>query len=315
MINEVPRLFESFDGQEPGTQERSDDITGMPLRPGIPPLQAEYPDSNVAYQTGHSPSTGGEPGLPDQRTAGRADEPYDPEVDQRSRNRIPARQRIAQLTQKYRQSENQNSELMARIESLQESLRAQEAKINSVTRTPTQPSDDSYAGAISQGGVDLDSIRRIVQEAVTPLSQRLDGNDRMTQLKAAQDRSFYEALKELPSLKNQESEEAEIFRELWATSPLQSHPDGPLHVAFQVKGVLAEDRAYQPEQEARKRAANVVRPGPTPGMPAPSGALREKQKIYEQAMQRVKEGSATTDDYIVARKIRRDMDPQFPRRR
>lgn len=311
-MSDIPLVFESLDGPEPGSEPMVDNITDTPLQRGLPPLEG-YPDTQLGQQVGHVPGAGGEPGYPDVPEG--YDRPYgseEPQPDAARRNRIPARQRIAQLTQRYRQSENQNSELLAQIQDLQKKINMQEARMNQASRTP--PAQEGY-GASEPGSFDPNVIRQIVEEVVSPIREEMTSNRTQSQLRQSQDMSLAQAVRELPELGRPDSEAAEVFRELWASSPLRSHPDGPLHVAFQVKGVLAEERASEPEQEARKRAAQVIRPGPMPGVPAPSGAGREKQKLYDEAMKRVREGSATDDDYITARKIQRDRDRRFPRRR
>jgi hypothetical protein len=308
------RLFPSLYGGEPGTEEPVDDITGVPLKKGLPPVeQADYPDSRASDLSGHVPSSGAEDGLP-------ADETYAgdrPEAPPR-RNRRTAKERISQLTQRARSAEGQNEDLVAEIRRLQSQIKAQESKMSEPMRRPyTSDTPGLYGSGESTpagGSIDVGSIRQIIKEELTPLREEREAERNAGRLRSAHDESLMAAAEEFPELENPRSEFSQAFRQVWASSPLKSHPDGPLHVAYQVRGILADERAQSTEGEARKRAANVVRSGPEPGIPMPSSSGRNKMKLYNEALTKMRSGQATNDDYVILRKLQRDQNPQFPRR-
>lgn len=306
-------VFESFDGSSPGTQPKSDDITGVPLQKYADSSDGDWPDteagrshrgstiSSVPGSNGIQPEDEGSVGVQ--------------ETDEREERkpRRTAEQRIRQLTRRYRSAEGRSSELETQLRDLQTQIKRQDETISSLrsarpSRSTREASSyEDYSSSPEggdRGGFDPDVIRKVVAESIAPIAERIERTERQNQLQQEQQSSFAEAVQELPELQDANSEEARYFNELWGSSRLREDPDGPLHIAMIVKGALSDDRRDRPSREARKRAASVVTPGPrNPEVQPPH--VHAGKKVFTEGMSRLREGDDDPDTYIATRKAQR----------
>jgi hypothetical protein len=140
---------------------------------------------------------------------------------------------------------------------------------------------------------------------VQPILNRQDAVDRQASLQQSHEAAFADVLQEFPEFGDTNSAERRTFNEIWQNSSLRGDPDGPLQVAYQVRGVLADEVARRADQEPRKRAASVIKPGPVPQDSTTSAADVKRKNVSAEGLRRIRLGSDDPQDYIAVRKAQR----------
>lgn len=272
-----PSLYE---GGTPGDRDGGEDITGQVL----PDLS---PKPDLAPGTGSSLSSvpGSAPDAPvvPQGTA-QAIQGGQAGTDRKPRT---ASERIAQLTRRFRQAEDQNNNLNAQIQELINLGRAQAQEIAALrqgrpAKAPEMDADPTGAAA-SQGSapISLDAVRNVVREVVTGYdSERRAAELRVQQMQQAHLASFKEAALDLPELMDTRSRARQIFDEIYASSPLIQLPDGPYQIALQVRGILADEAHRAQTTAVRKVQTSAVAPMQSVDMP--HSELAAAQKEFDQ---------------------------------
>jgi len=300
MASDPGTVFESLDRKGPGSSEKTDDITGVPL------AKMESTEYKTSFASGDSVSS--IPGFVgdrlEQSDTGSGPEPESGDPDgHRERPRRTAEQRISQLTRRYREEQDKSTDLEGAVRELLTEVKEKDKRISELLRRQqsTAESPDSAEQPIGRS----DDIRDIIRSEIKPLFERQQAIETQSRLRQEQEGSYSDALDVLPALGDVNSPESKAFRRIWSGSPLRHDPDGPLHVAYQVRGVLVEESHSRPEREARKRAASVVRPGPaSPETTAPATSNRVRG-VMNEAFTRLREGDDDPDTYIAARKAQR----------
>lgn len=285
-----------YGGGTPGDQPAPEDITDQVL-PDLTPRSDLAPGtgSNLSVVPSGSDAPPGTP-VPAQGNV---------QAPSRQEGRRPrtAEERIAQLTRRYRQAEDQNNNLSAQISELLQTTRAQAAEIAAIRagRVP-QPevSADPTGGAAAQGSIPitLDAVRQVVGETLRSYdSERRATESRIQQMRASHEAAFKEAALDMPELMDTRSRARQIFDELYASSPLIQLPDGPYHIALQVKGLLADEQRQGAAQEVRKVQASAV--APTGGVDLPNSELTAARQEFAKLTQLRKNGN---EDFPVYRR-------------
>lgn len=180
---------------------------------------------------------------------------------------------------------------------------------------PATPPAQSVAPALSA----LD-VTRIVNEALTQQAQQQRAEfARTAALQMARERSFALACEEFPALRDGRTQARQTFNRLFDNSPLRDHPDGPYHVAMQVRGVLADEVARNQPAPQDRQALNLA---PIPAQPSTSpvdisisqrGAI-ERDQAAAYAEMRAGDSSAALHKRISINKMKlREIDSQIQR--
>lgn len=316
-------VFSREDGRAPGSATPSEDISDYILPPANPDREESYFKQVNSSITETSQREG---------LAGDQDEPSDstyPEPQEGGRRRRrSAQERIAQLTQQRREAERSNTELAQRFSEVQERLALQERELEALRRRPltgpstpeshtssgqsaydyAYPPRDSFDGAqAAMSQLSLDDIRRVVTETVAPIIQRDEERTRQEALGREHEAAWKQVVEEFPEFANAQSREAQTFAQIWQTHPLRNDGMGPLHVAYQVLGVLRDEARDEYGRTQRKRAAQVVPTGPTDAalLGQQTSEVTKLRKVFDDRMARIRHGSGDAADYIEARKAAR----------
>lgn len=258
-------IFPSLYGDgEPGDRDAGTNITGQVLpdlnpKPDLAPGTGDSLSSvpGGASAAADAPGAGAAPSTVD--AAGRAPQ------DRRPRT---AQERIAQLTRRYRQAEDQNSNLNAQLQELLQISRVQSQEIAALRSGRPAPAAPVGDPALDQPGtnrqdipITLDAVRNVVRDVISGYdSERRAQDTRVNQMRQAHEEAFKDAATEMPELMDQRSRARQIFDELYAQSPLITLPDAPYQIALQVRGILADEQRRGQATEARKVQVSAVAP-------------------------------------------------------
>lgn len=295
-------LFPEFkEGGSPGDAESASDITGLVLKGLSDNDDTETvrgPDGS-SLSLVQSPLEGAP--APMGTPVAKVESTVQPE-EKKDRRPRTAQERIAQLTKRYRQEQNNNNELSTQVTELLTYLQKQDKEIQALrgqvnNNKPHIQKEQDIFGIRPDGAgpnavpdpstgipVSADTIRSIVTEAITDYDQRQRKvRDEQAQLAALQEQSFVEAMEEVPELADKRSKAFRYFSEVYEVSPLQKLPDGPYQIALQIKGMLADDAAPAPSKPAdnvprqdRIRQA-ALKPQPTGEIPQSERVAMQKE--------------------------------------
>jgi len=248
--------------------------------------------------------------------------------DQPGRPRT-ARDRIAQLTGRYRAEQQKTGALESQLSQVLDVMKAQGEELKELRGTLARPptgaavpqdkGDDilGLAGAnpnprsaeATTGGVPMtpDTLRAVMAETIAAYDQNRRQQESVRErLITEQELSFGEAVQEIPSLNDKRSKAFQVFSEIYETSPLRNLSDGPYQVALQVKGILASEQpdavtTATPQQahEDRLRHAALPQQSSTPQVPEAGRAALQKR--YGLLSAEIKRGN---EDYNVYREWR-----------
>jgi TolA-binding protein len=292
-----------YAGGTPGDQAAGEDITGQIL----PDLT---PQADRAPGTGSSLSVvpGAAPDDPTRQAAAQqaANIQGQAPTDRKPRS---AQERIAQLTRRFRQAEDQNSNLSGQIQELLQISRTQSQELAALRqgRAPKAPEADAdptgSAAASASGPITLDAVRNVVREVVTNYdSERRAQDSHVQQMVASHEASFKEAALDLPELMDVRSRARQVFDEVYRSSPLKQLPDGPYQIALQVRGILADEQYRGQVAEARKVQVSAVAPSASVDMP--HSELAAAQREFTQLTKLRQAGNEDFRVYSRWRKLR-----------
>jgi hypothetical protein len=300
-------MFPSLYGDgEPGDRDAGQDITGQVL----PDLS---PKSDLAPGTGESLSSvpGGVANAADAPGAGAAPNTAD-SAGRAPQDRRPrtAQERIAQLTRRYRQAEDQNSNLNSQLQELIQISRVQSqeiAALRSGRAAPASPAGeinaDPTGGAQARSDIPitLDAVRNVVRDVISGYdTERRAQDTRVQQMRQAHEEAFKDAAQEMPELMDQRSRARQIFDELYAQSPLITLPDAPYQIALQVRGILADEQRRGQVAETRKVQVSAMAPS-APAVGDASSELVSAQREFAQ-LTKVRQGG--NEDFKVYKRWR-----------
>lgn len=224
----------------------------------------------------------------------------------RARN---AQERIAQLTGRFYQEKQAKDAVSEQLQLLaQANVRlAEEVK---ALRGAPRPAESINGEAVAPQPLTLESVRQVVGEVVTGYDQQQRAlNAEANALNEAHKASFADVVSEFPEFGIANSQARQMFEEVFAGSPLRRLPNAPLHIALQVRGLLAGTDVARPAPHSalppgeRKQQAAIVSPRPSiTDTPATGRATIQKELNRLGALQR--SGNATSGDYIAWRKLR-----------
>lgn len=299
-------MFPSLYGDgTPGDRDAGQDITGQVLpdlspKPDLAPGTGES-ISNVPggpADAADAPGAQGAPATSD--AAGR------PPQDRRPKT---AQERIAQLTRRYRQAEDQNNNLSAQLQELLQISRAQAGEIAALRsgRAAAPPAGEinpdptGGAAARSDTPITLDAVRNVVRDVITGYdNERRAYDTRVQQMKVAHEEAFKDAAQEMPELLDQRSRARQIFDELYAQSPLITLPDAPYQIALQVRGILADEQRRGQATEARKVQVSAM----APSAPAVGDASSEVVAAQREFAHLTKVRQSGNEDFKVYKRWR-----------
>ncbi len=199
--------------------------------------------------------------------------------------RRSAQERIAGLVRQNHKQADENQELRTMIGRLNDQVnqllnqpRAAAPQPSSLIQTAPNLAADPLAGLLGSGVASASSaplapaaappaqpalsaldVARIVDSAIEARDQR----QRADQARAAsffseQEASFQRAAEELPALRDGRTQARQLFNQLFNASPLRQLPNGPEHVAMQVRGLLADEAPRQPAAPQARQAVNIA---------------------------------------------------------
>lgn len=327
-------VFQREDLSSPGSAPDVEDISGYPL----PPISDEG-DRYFAQTNGTFSPTSQREGLASDQ--GPADSTITSDTPSDGRRRRTARERIAQLTQQRRDAERENHALQERFAEVQDRLERQQRELEALRRQPREGPSTQASHPGGQGVYDYaysqqtapqtldggqaamsfqseslrDDIRRAVSETMAPILAREEERTRREALNRDQNFAWQRVVEEFPEFANPQSREAQTFAEVWDKHPLREHGDGPLHVAYMVRGIVADEAAEERGRTQRKIGAQIVPTAPTVGPAHASHATDQEKfrKIFEERARRLRAGSGDDADYIEMRKAQRRAMPRAGR--
>lgn len=317
-----------FNSINAGGVDEVQDISDQPL----PPL---YEPSSVTDTAPVSQVPG--VGTPEQVTDPSPDLPVvDDAVEAtRSRNRRSAAERIAQLTRRYREEQEQRSYAEKVLEEQSRQIAALRQQISSIgpmlqqpvaaapqpqptamtatatandllaattapdpTQPPTQPTP-ALPTALSP-----DSIRSVLREVIQEQTlQQQKQIEEQRRLMAAHEEAFAMAVEDFPELAQANSRERALFNELYDKSPIKHLPDAPIQIAFQVKGILADQRGARDVDQAKRQMAGIV-PTPTGAAELGESQIASAKKRLAELQERMRRGDNSFDTYKEMRVLR-----------
>lgn len=298
------------------------DITDQPL----PDLYDDDAHSDVGA---HSTVPGLDVGPDDPRT------PDVPPVDdpgdvQRNRNRRSAAERIAQLTRKFRDEEEQRGVAEQMLENQSRQIMALQQQISRIGHSPIQgvpanhgaprPSASDLFGdadpteqtpTIPHQGVPAsltrEDIRSVLREVVT--EQNLEHQKQLAdqqRLLQAHEEAFGVAAEDFPELADQNSTARRLFNELYQKSPIKNLPDAPLQIAYQVRGILADQRSPRSTDQAKRQMAGIV-PTPTGAAEIGESQIAQAKKRVGQLQEAIRNGDTSFNTYRELRQLRQQL--------
>lgn len=300
--NNENTLFPSLTGASPGDNPE----TGQSLddNPVLPPLSApreNFPDaSDVSVAQA-------DPGYSPQEQAPEAAPVADPASGQRKRS---AESRIAQLTARYRTTQDTNAQLTSELHRIREQLTAMQANAHAPqSQRPSgnaSPQAPDFLSAGVEGtaqagrGVDLGSIEAAIARHVGPLADRINRTDAELQRKTAHERSWASAVADYPELA-QPGEANEVFNHLYREHPLRLLPDAPEQIAVMVRGIVADSRREQAAAAVRKIGAAVHVPSVSPTDVLPRAQEERIGAVIQDSAARMRGGDKSFDTYRAMR--------------
>lgn len=160
---------------------------------------------------------------------------------------------------------------------------------------------DAPAPSVSAGDIENIVTRAIQNYDANLASQRQAASE----LQLAQEDAFLQAQADVPGLDDPNSQVHKTFMKVWSRSPLRQLPDGPLHVAFQVQGLLAQEAAANAQLTNRKRQAGVSAPAPSATDVLDGSKTQALQQEYARISNAIKAGSKDPDLMLKFRKLGR----------
>lgn len=162
--------------------------------------------------------------------------------------------------------------------------------------------------------VSADDIEDIVTRAIQNYdSQLTERQKQQLQMQSAQEAAFARAAQQVPGLNDPQSQVHQTFLKVWNRSPLRHLPDGPVHVALQVQGLLASEAAASEQLTQRKRQASPTSPAPTATDVLDDSKQKALQQEYARTAQLVRAGSKDADTLFRFRKLGRMLGRYRPR--
>lgn len=316
-----------FNIPESGMADDVQDITEQPL----PPLYPEdAPASGVsdvgAVSTVPGADIGDDP----------APTPDLPPVDddqtevQRSRNRRSASERIAQLTRRYRDEQEQRGVAETMLENQARQITALQQQISRIGTPPPVGAPASHPGApqphandlfgdadpaapapavpqapgVAPAGLTRDDVRSVLREVVQ--EQTLEHQKQLAdqqRLQQAHEEAFGIASEDFPELTDQNSTARRLFNELYGKSPIRNLPDAPLQIALQVRGILADSRSPRDTDQAKRQMAGIV-PTPTGAAELGESQIAQARKRVGQLQEAIRQGDTSFNTYRELRQLR-----------
>lgn len=227
--------------------------------------------------------------------------------------------RISELTRFRREAERQTSTLEQENTQLTDQLVALSQKVDDLSRQTPRPegkpsfdalfskSDSSPAPAQPQ--VNSDEFDKRIETAmakvIEPFARAQREEVESQQLFEQQQLSFNDAAKNLPKVASQDSDEQDLFNELWKAFPaLQQTPDGPAAVIQMVRGILAPNSVGASIEE-KKVAASTPPPGAPMSRLAELPTNQSKQEaLLKDLIAKGKQGQLPRDEAEAYMKLR-----------
>lgn len=307
-------VFDSLDeGGPPGDGgEVGQDITNAPL----PDLDG--PEDFNPHHAGDSPGN---------------DEPAEPQPQEQptARRRRSAEDRIKSLIGQREEARSERDVLAEQMAAMQQQLAQQQqlmlTALQQGRQAPQAPAPQNdplgfadrsnpFAAAEQQAEAanqpasaptynpDIAAlVANAVKEQVAPLLETQRSQAQASALIQAHNASFEKAAEDFPELKDPSSTFRQQFNRLYDASPLSGLPNAPEHIALQVRGILADERADNQRQSARKRGAAVHTPSPSLPQEAAATNANALRQQYDQIMARMRAGDRDPRLYVQARKI------------
>ncbi len=304
-------LFPALSGNSPG--DNPDQGQSLDDNPVLPPLspRENFPDASdvsvaqaepVFAQQGETEDSG-------VQTAPAGGAPI--EGQPAGARKRGAEARIAQLTARYRTTQNENDQLAQELHRIREQLATMQVSVsppqgqrphgNTAPPVPDFLSPADPTGPAPSGrGVDLGAIEAAIVRHVKPLADRITQTDAAFQRQSAHQQSWGSAVADFPELA-QPGEANALFNELYRTHPLRELPDGPEQIAVMVRGILSESRREQAQATHRKIGAAVHIPSVSPTDALPRGQEERIGTIIQSSADKMRRGDNSFDNYRALR--------------
>ncbi|RLC82782.1 MAG: hypothetical protein DRJ03_18490 [Chloroflexi bacterium] len=176
--------------------------------------------------------------MPDETPQEQEVQPQENKVEKRINQLYGEKKEAQELAETLR---SENTELRSQFLGLQEKV----AGLEAAQPAPQQTQEPQAGTQISLSGGDVGNIRDIVQEAVgQALTQRDAQAQNVNQLKQSHVNSWAKAIKEMPALKDQNTDIYKAANEIFLRdTELQKSYEGPFKAALMAKGIVGGDGA------------------------------------------------------------------------
>lgn len=141
-------------------------------------------------------------------------------------------------------------------------------------------------------------IREALNEQLGPLLEEQS-------LSAQHQQSFVRAAQDFPELNDQNSAAHQHFMSLYNNSPVRQLPNAPEHIALQVRGLLAEERAETQRAARRKRGAAAVSPQEPVLQDFDEAQVGQARRQYQALLAKMRAGDNSPQTYIAVRQLQR----------
>ena len=216
----------------------------------------------------------------------------DASVDtQESSGKSKVQQRIDSLIKKSSEADARATSLQAENTQLLDQISRLSHQLEEMKVTPPEPAapkaNSSLTGSGAPAVPDTSRLDELVQSAVSkalePILEEGRQRNESRQFATQQQLSFEKAAKDMPGLRNAESQEFQLFEQLFNNrKEFLESSDGPQLAAEVVRGILSDARREQKDTEQRKTNAAVVQPrsrGPIPDDADTKAALEAREAI------------------------------------
>lgn len=306
-------LFPSLTGGSPGDNpDLGQSLDETPVLPPLtPPPPENFPEAKDVSVAQAEAAFSQQGGAEDSNVVTAPSGGVPPEGYSASSRKRSAEARIAQLTARYRTTQDQNSVLANELHRLRETIATMQAggvqpagqrhPGNAPPQAPDLPiSADPTGSASTNRGVDLGAVEAAIARHIKPLTDRITQTDEALQRKTEHEQSWSAAVADFPELQ-QPGDANALFNELYRTHPLRLLPDGPEQIAVMVKGILADSRREQAAAAHRKIGAAVHIPSVSPTDVLPRAQEERIGEAIRQSADKLRRGDNSFDTYRALR--------------
>lgn len=172
-------------------------------------------------------------------------------------------QRIDQLVRRAGDAERQSGALSTENEALLGQIAELTKKVEGLSRAT--PSGKPAASASIEGESTEELVKRAVGEALRPLFEGAETDRASAQISRQQQLSFERAAQANPKLRDQSSQDFQVFAQIFDGRPeIKSSPEGPELAYAIAKGILVDSRGEDRQRDNARTQAQIPRSAGSP---------------------------------------------------